>query len=198
MCLKQWWTIDERVLLAGVLETSSLTSQGARFPCCRWSWMPTITVRAQTSKFNDKWFSNKQIFLSADDWQSIFGDPTKFGLGLFSVLFDILFIVQHYFLYRLVSVYKSLMFQLQMLLIEIEASSIALFSFFRFLDNFEFTGNQVLPLIVRARTLLKLKLTSLIKTKDFKCNEIILFFLMYFFSCKYFFISMWNIVAYDV
>lgn len=30
------------------------------------------------------------------------GDPTKFGLGLFSVVFDILFIVQHYFLYRLV------------------------------------------------------------------------------------------------
>lgn len=40
------------------------------------------------------------IFL--DDWQSIFGDPTKFGLGLFSVLFDIVFIVQHYVLYRLV------------------------------------------------------------------------------------------------
>ncbi|CAO1433342.1 unnamed protein product [Diamesa serratosioi] len=35
-----------------------------------------------------------------NDWQSIFGDPTKFGLGLFSVLFDILFIVQHYVLYR--------------------------------------------------------------------------------------------------
>ncbi|CAO1432063.1 unnamed protein product [Diamesa tonsa] len=37
-----------------------------------------------------------------NDWQSIFGDPTKFGLGLFSVLFDIVFIVQHYVLYRLV------------------------------------------------------------------------------------------------
>uniref|UniRef100_A0A2M4AX52 Cystinosin homolog n=2 Tax=Anopheles triannulatus TaxID=58253 RepID=A0A2M4AX52_9DIPT len=34
-----------------------------------------------------------------DDWASIFGDPTKFGLGLFSVLFDILFMVQHYVLY---------------------------------------------------------------------------------------------------
>lgn len=42
----------------------------------------------------------KQIFSITDDWQSIFGDPTKFGLGLFSVLFDILFIVQHYCLYR--------------------------------------------------------------------------------------------------
>ncbi|KAI6646284.1 Cystinosin-like [Oopsacas minuta] len=36
-----------------------------------------------------------------NDWGSIFGDPTKFGLGLFSVLFDILFVVQHYVLYRI-------------------------------------------------------------------------------------------------
>lgn len=36
----------------------------------------------------------------SDDYSSIFGDPTKFGLGLFSVLFDILFMVQHYGLYR--------------------------------------------------------------------------------------------------
>uniref|UniRef100_A0A3P9LWF4 Cystinosin, lysosomal cystine transporter n=1 Tax=Oryzias latipes TaxID=8090 RepID=A0A3P9LWF4_ORYLA len=35
-----------------------------------------------------------------DEWRLIFGDPTKFGLGLFSVLFDIIFITQHYCLYR--------------------------------------------------------------------------------------------------
>ncbi|XP_053672185.1 cystinosin homolog [Anopheles nili] len=35
-----------------------------------------------------------------DDWDSIFGDRAKFGLGLFSVLFDVLFIIQHYGLYR--------------------------------------------------------------------------------------------------
>ncbi|CAF1023957.1 unnamed protein product [Adineta steineri] len=43
-----------------------------------------------------------QMFLLAtnyNDWSSIFGSPTKFGLGLFSILFDILFIVQHYVLY---------------------------------------------------------------------------------------------------
>lgn len=34
------------------------------------------------------------------DFSNIFGDPTKFGLGLFSILFDALFIVQHYVLYR--------------------------------------------------------------------------------------------------
>jgi hypothetical protein len=36
----------------------------------------------------------------SDDWGSVFGDPTKFGLGLFSVLFDIVFILQHYVFYR--------------------------------------------------------------------------------------------------
>lgn len=35
-----------------------------------------------------------------DEWLLIFGDPTKFGLGLFSVVFDILFMIQHYCLYR--------------------------------------------------------------------------------------------------
>ncbi|KAF2361909.1 PQ-loop repeat [Trinorchestia longiramus] len=44
-----------------------------------------------------------QMFVIAynyNDWSSIFGDPTKFGLGLFSMIFDVLFIVQHYVLYR--------------------------------------------------------------------------------------------------
>ncbi|XP_050401980.1 cystinosin isoform X2 [Patella vulgata] len=44
-----------------------------------------------------------QMFLlsyNSNDWASIFGDPTKFGLGFFSILFDILFMVQHYILYR--------------------------------------------------------------------------------------------------
>ncbi|XP_026461270.1 cystinosin homolog [Ctenocephalides felis] len=44
-----------------------------------------------------------QMILNAynfDDWISIFGDPTKFGLGLFSVIFDIFFIIQHYVFYK--------------------------------------------------------------------------------------------------
>jgi len=44
-----------------------------------------------------------QMFLIAynnDDWSSLFGDPTKFGLGLFSVIFDIFFMLQHYVFYR--------------------------------------------------------------------------------------------------
>ncbi|KAM4595880.1 cystinosin-like isoform 1-T1 [Polymixia lowei] len=48
-------------------------------------------------------FSILQMVLQSynnDEWTLIFGDPTKFGLGLFSVVFDILFMVQHYCLYR--------------------------------------------------------------------------------------------------
>ena len=39
------------------------------------------------------------FFFLADDWKSIFGDFTKFGLGAISILFDVFFIVQHYCLY---------------------------------------------------------------------------------------------------
>lgn len=48
-------------------------------------------------------FSLLQMFLqsyNSDAWTLIFGDPTKFGLGLFSIMFDIIFMVQHYCLYR--------------------------------------------------------------------------------------------------
>ncbi|XP_077973363.1 cystinosin-like [Styela clava] len=48
-------------------------------------------------------FSILQMILQSynnDEWDLVFGDPTKFGLGFFSVLFDILFMVQHYILYR--------------------------------------------------------------------------------------------------
>ena len=44
----------------------------------------------------------QMILISYDynDWRNIFGNPTKFALGAFSILFDILFILQHYWLYR--------------------------------------------------------------------------------------------------
>ncbi|XP_073976818.1 lysosomal cystine transporter cystinosin isoform X2 [Rhodnius prolixus] len=53
--------------------------------------------------FTGGMLSMLQMIINADnynDWASIFGDPTKFGLGLFSVLFDIFFMTQHYILYR--------------------------------------------------------------------------------------------------
>jgi len=40
------------------------------------------------------------IAYNNDDWNSVFGDLTKFGLGFFSVLFDIFFMLQHYVFYR--------------------------------------------------------------------------------------------------
>lgn len=48
-------------------------------------------------------FSLLQMFLISynyDDWKSIFGDPTKFGLGVFSIFFDLVFMLQHYVLFR--------------------------------------------------------------------------------------------------
>ena len=44
----------------------------------------------------------------SDDWGSIFGDPTKLVLGFFSILFDILFMVQHYGLHRYHSNYAEI------------------------------------------------------------------------------------------
>lgn len=48
-------------------------------------------------------FSLLQMFLQShnnDQWTLIFGNPTKFGLGVFSIFFDIVFFVQHFCLYR--------------------------------------------------------------------------------------------------
>ncbi|KAM9461763.1 cystinosin [Clarias gariepinus] len=48
-------------------------------------------------------FSLLQMFLESynnNQWKLIFGDPTKFGLGVFSIFFDIIFMIQHYCLYR--------------------------------------------------------------------------------------------------
>ena len=39
-------------------------------------------------------------FSVLDDWKSIFGNPTKFGLGLITILFDLIFMLQHYILFR--------------------------------------------------------------------------------------------------
>ncbi|GAA53469.1 Cystinosin [Clonorchis sinensis] len=44
-----------------------------------------------------------QMFIVAynfDDWRSGFGSPTKLGLGLFSIMFDVFFMVQHWCLFR--------------------------------------------------------------------------------------------------
>lgn len=33
-------------------------------------------------------------------WEGIIGNPVKFGLGNITLFFDLIFIYQHYFLYR--------------------------------------------------------------------------------------------------
>lgn len=48
-------------------------------------------------------FSISQMFIIAynfDDWYSLVGNSTKFGLGLASITFDIIFMVQHFIIYR--------------------------------------------------------------------------------------------------
>ncbi|XP_013872889.1 cystinosin [Austrofundulus limnaeus] len=55
-------------------------------------------------------FSILQMIIQSynnDEWALVFGDPTKFGLGLFSVLFDIIFMTQHYCLYRQPKQYEA-------------------------------------------------------------------------------------------
>uniref|UniRef100_A0A3Q2P8P5 Cystinosin, lysosomal cystine transporter n=1 Tax=Fundulus heteroclitus TaxID=8078 RepID=A0A3Q2P8P5_FUNHE len=51
------------------------------------------------------------VCLSQDEWKLVFGDPTKFGLGLFSVAFDIVFMTQHYCLYRQPQQYEAILEQ---------------------------------------------------------------------------------------
>lgn len=38
---------------------------------------------------------------NTNDWSAFLGNPVKFGLGLVSIIFDVLFMVQHYLLYPL-------------------------------------------------------------------------------------------------
>ncbi|XP_059151677.1 cystinosin-like [Physella acuta] len=57
------------------------------------------------------WLSILQMFLLAyngDDWDSIFGNVTKFGLGVVTIIYDSIFLVQHYVLYRGKASYQGL------------------------------------------------------------------------------------------
>ena len=33
-------------------------------------------------------------------WSKVLGDPVKFGLGFVSIVFDVIFMIQHYVIYR--------------------------------------------------------------------------------------------------
>jgi len=48
-------------------------------------------------------FSLAQMFINAwnhDDWTSLYGNIAKLGLGGFSIFFDMIFVIQHFLLYR--------------------------------------------------------------------------------------------------
>lgn len=52
-----------------------------------------------------------QMFLTAfdtSDWEIFYGNPTKLGLAVISILFDILFMIQHYILYPKARKYENL------------------------------------------------------------------------------------------
>lgn len=53
--------------------------------------------------FAGGWFSLAQLAIDSwlqNDWSGVTGNPVKFGLGNISIVFDIIFILQHYVLYR--------------------------------------------------------------------------------------------------
>ena len=53
--------------------------------------------------FMGGFFSLMQLMLDCwdmGDWGGVAGDLIKFGLGLVSIFFDVLFLVQHYCLYQ--------------------------------------------------------------------------------------------------
>lgn len=53
--------------------------------------------------FAGGWLSMAQLILDSslqNDWSGITGNPVKFGLGNITIVFDVIFFVQHYILYR--------------------------------------------------------------------------------------------------
>ena len=53
--------------------------------------------------FAGGWLSLGQLIIDSslqNDWSGITGNPVKFGLGNVTIVFDIIFILQHYVLYR--------------------------------------------------------------------------------------------------
>lgn len=53
--------------------------------------------------FAGGWFSLAQLAIDAalsGDWSGVTGNPVKFGLGNITIIFDIIFMIQHYVLYK--------------------------------------------------------------------------------------------------
>lgn len=53
--------------------------------------------------FAGGWLSLAQLCIDSaleNDWSGVTGNPVKFGLGNITIVFDVIFMVQHYVLYR--------------------------------------------------------------------------------------------------
>jgi cystinosin len=53
--------------------------------------------------FSGGWLSLAQLIIDSAmqrDWTGITGNPVKFGLGNITIVFDVIFLLQHYVLYR--------------------------------------------------------------------------------------------------
>ncbi|KAF7564653.1 cystinosin [Pyrenophora tritici-repentis] len=53
--------------------------------------------------FAGGWLSLAQLCIDSaleNDWGGVTGNPVKFGLGNITIVFDIIFMIQHYVLYR--------------------------------------------------------------------------------------------------
>jgi cystinosin len=53
--------------------------------------------------FAGGWLSLAQLVIDSalqNDWTGVTGNPVKFGLGNITIVFDIIFFLQHYVLYR--------------------------------------------------------------------------------------------------
>ena len=53
--------------------------------------------------FAGGWLSLAQLCIDSaleNDWSGVTGNPVKFGLGNITIVFDVVFMLQHYVLYR--------------------------------------------------------------------------------------------------
>ncbi len=63
-------------------------------------WRRVLTSSPRSARYSPVFYQCVLISIVADDWESIFGDPTKFGIGVIVAFFCSFIVFQHYVLYR--------------------------------------------------------------------------------------------------
>uniref|UniRef100_UPI00358F4618 cystinosin-like n=1 Tax=Myxine glutinosa TaxID=7769 RepID=UPI00358F4618 len=111
-------TIDQKISWFDYLTSFSLIKLGVTLvkyiPQAHLNYMRKSTAGWSIGNvlldFTGGVFSLMQMLLQAynsGSWMILFGNFTKFGLGIISLVFDMVFIVQHYWLYRDVMKYTA-------------------------------------------------------------------------------------------